>query len=222
MNSIDQHIIVGISGGTGSGKTSVALEICNRLGNHITTYLSQDNYYRDQRHLPSLERDRLNFDHPNTIETELLANHLRRLKAGETVSIPVYDFSTHTRMETGIEISPKQVVILEGLFVLCEPLIRKTLDLKFFLDEAPDVRFIRRLKRDLDERGRNLESVVDQYLHTVRPMYLQFIHPSKQYADLVITGGTSIQTIATEILFSIKSLRSKKQRLGFPVEGRIL
>ena len=183
------HIVIGVAGGTGSGKTTVAQEIVKRVGPERLTYIQHDSYYRDWGDLPRAERDRVNFDHPDSLETELLIEHLKHLRQGRAIDLPVYDFRTHSRTAETRRIAPKPVILLEGILLFADKALRDLIDVKIFVDTDPDIRFIRRLKRDIAERGRTMESVVEQYLATVRPMHMEFVEPSKRYADLIITEG---------------------------------
>lgn len=181
--------VVGVAGGSGSGKTTVVEEIVRRLSPIPVTVIHHDSYYRDLSHLPREERDRVNFDHPDALETELLVAHLEALREGRPVRVPVYDFSTHTRTGAFLEVRPTPLIILDGILILADPRLREQMDIKVFVDTDPDIRFIRRLRRDLRERGRSLESVVEQYLSSVRPMHIQFVEPSRAHADIVIPEG---------------------------------
>ena len=183
-------LIIGIAGGTGSGKTTVARSVIDRLGSDKVTFISQDNYYKNPTHLSFAERELINYDHPLAFDIELLANDLLLLKAGQTAYAPVYDFTVHARSsDQTVELKPNKIVILEGLHVLSEESIRQALDIKVFVDTDPDVRILRRVLRDIEERGRTIQSVHDQYLNTVKPMHEAFIEPSKKYADLIIPEG---------------------------------
>ncbi|WP_281887413.1 uridine kinase [Paenibacillus sp. YYML68] len=183
-------LIIGIAGGTGSGKTTVARSVIDRLGANKVTFISQDNYYKDHSHLAFSERETINYDHPLAFDNELLLTHLQQLKAGETTHAPVYDFSTHARStQDKVKLEPNRIVILEGLHVLSDEHIRAVLDIKVFVDTDPDVRILRRVLRDIEERGRSIQSVHDQYLNTVKPMHEAFIEPSKKYADIIIPEG---------------------------------
>ena len=184
-----EPIIIGVAGGTGSGKTTVASRILERVGTEHITYIAHDAYYRDLGHLPERLRAQVNFDHPDALETELLVEHLKELRQGRPVEIPIYDFTTHTRTERTERVDIAPVVIVEGILVFVEPELRELFDVKIYIDTDADVRFIRRLRRDLEERGRSVESVCEQYLSTVRPMHLEFVEPSKRYADVIIPEG---------------------------------
>jgi uridine kinase len=182
-------IIVGICGGTGSGKTTVAQKVLEAIGEERVLLLAQDSYYKDCSQLPMTKRARINFDHPDALDTDLLIAHLERLKQELSVDQPVYDFTTHTRRPELVRLWPRPVIIVEGILIFADPRLRELFDLKVYVDTAPDVRFIRRLQRDISERGRSLESVIRQYLETVRPMHLEFVEPSKRYADAIIPEG---------------------------------
>jgi uridine kinase len=182
-------MIIGICGGTGSGKTTVARRILENVSQEQVVYLQQDSYYRNLGDMPVELRHRINFDHPDALDNELFINHVRALKAGEAIEMPLYDYTTHTRKTETKRIDPKLVTIVEGILVFADPVLRELMDVKIFVDTADDLRFIRRLQRDVAERGRTVDSVIKQYLETVRPMHLQFVEPSKRYADVVIPEG---------------------------------
>jgi len=182
-------LVLGIAGGTGSGKTTVSNAIVERVGPHHLALLAHDAYYRDLSNLPITERVKINFDHPNSLETELLIQHIKQLRRGEAVEIPVYDFKTHSRTTHTIHLEPCPIIIVEGILIFTEPELRKLFDIKVFVDTDADIRFIRRLERDINERGRSSASVIHQYLSTVRPMHMEFVEPSKRYADVIIPEG---------------------------------
>lgn len=182
-------LIIGIAGGTGSGKTTVARSIIDRLGADKVTFISQDNYYKDNGHLSMAERENINYDHPFAFDNELLIEHLNKLLRSETVQAPTYDFTIHGRSAATVELKPNPIIILEGLHVLSDEQLRRLLHIKVFVDTDPDVRILRRVVRDIEERGRSIQSVHDQYLNTVKPMHDAFIEPSKKYADLIIPEG---------------------------------
>jgi uridine kinase len=189
MTSRITPLIIGIAGGSGSGKTTVAQEILNRVGADRIAYLPHDAYYKDLSGLPPAQKAEVNFDHPNSLETELLIRHVIELREGKPVELPVYDFSTDRRTEKTIPITPHRVIVVEGILIFAEPELRPLFDIKLFVDADADLRFIRRLQRDITERGRTPESVIKQYLKTVRPMHLEFVEPSKRYADVIIPEG---------------------------------
>ncbi|MFB5677409.1 uridine kinase [Paenibacillus terreus] len=183
-------LIIGIAGGTGSGKTTVARSVIERLGTGKVTFISQDNYYKDHSYLSMAEREQINYDHPFAFDNELLIEHLKLLKEGQAAQAPVYDFSVHARSTTEtLELKPNNIAIIEGLHVLSDEHLRGMLDIKVFVDTDPDVRILRRVVRDIQERGRTIESIHNQYLNTVKPMHEAFIEPSKKYADLIIPEG---------------------------------
>ena len=199
-------IIIGIAGGTGSGKTTVATVILDRVGADRIVLLAHDAYYRDLRDLPRAQRDTINFDHPNSLETDLLVRHVERLRRGEAVDVPIYDFTTHARTNLTRHIEAQPVILVEGILVFAEPDLRRLFDVKIFVDTDPDVRFIRRLQRDIEERGRTVASVIQQYQMTVRPMHLEFVEPSKRYADVIIPEG-GLNTVAMDMVVArIQSL----------------
>ena len=182
-------VLVGIAGGTGSGKTSFAQKIQDRIGPDLCLNLNQDSYYKDGSGLSSEAQAAINYDHPDAFDTELLINHLDALRAGEGIEQPIYDYPTHSRRAETIHVEPRPVIIVEGILVFVNSQMRGLMDLKIFVDTDADIRFIRRLDRDVHERGRSVESVITQYTTTVRPMHLQFVEPSKRYADIIIPEG---------------------------------
>ena len=199
-------VIIGIAGGTGSGKTTVARAIYDRVGRDRIEWISHDSYYRNfDAHSPE-ERAKINFDHPDSLETELLTRHLDVLMKGSSVEVPVYDFATHSRKTETQRVEPRKVIIVEGILVLAEPELRKRIDIKLFVDTPADIRFVRRLVRDIETRGRTLTSVVDQYMTTVRPMHEEFVEPSKRYADLIIPEGGENQVALDAIISRVESL----------------
>jgi uridine kinase len=193
-------LVLGVAGGTGSGKTTVVRSISQSLGPGCAVVIQHDLYYRDRSGLTASDRNSLNFDHPDALETSLLAQHLRQLLAGQVIHAPQYDFSSHTRMERTIPIEPRPVIILEGILVLAEKELRELIDIRAFVDAPDDVRFIRRLQRDLAQRGRSLESIIQQYLESVRPMHLAFVEPSRRHAHVILPGGGN--PVAVELLLS--------------------
>lgn len=182
-------LIIGIAGGSGSGKTTVAQEILRRVGTDRIAYLQHDSYYKDLRMLSSTQHSEVNFDHPNALETELLIEHVIALREFKPVHVPIYDFSNDTRKPETFTVQPSNVILVEGILLYVEPELRKLFDVKLFVDADADIRFIRRLHRDITERGRSTQSVIDQYYATVRPMHLEFVEPSKRYADVIIPEG---------------------------------
>ncbi len=185
----DHTIIIGISGASASGKSLLANTIVNELGSDRVVVISEDSYYKDLHHLPVEERAKTNFDHPDALDHELLIQHLKSLQQGKTVEIPRYDFSLHQRRKETRTIGKHRIIVLEGILLFIDPMLRSIMDIRIFMDTALDICLVRRLKRDLLERGRSLESILEQYQSTVRPMYLQFIEPSKRYADVIVPRG---------------------------------
>jgi uridine kinase len=181
--------VIGIAGGTGSGKTTVARRIYESLHLDSAVFLDQDSYYRELDHLPLEERRTINFDHPDSLDNDLLVEQLRRLIAGEPIEKPLYDFAAHTRAPETQRVEPRDVILVEGILLFVDARLRELFDLKIFVDTEADVRFIRRLRRDLELRGRTIDSVIDQYLTTVRPMHFEFVEPSKRYADIILPRG---------------------------------
>jgi len=182
-------LVIGIAGGSGSGKTTVAQEILQRVGRDRIAFLQHDSYYKDLSGLPPAQHAEVNFDHPNSLETELLTQHIASLRDGKAVEVPIYDFSTDSRTTKTYIVQPRRVILVEGILIFTERTLREMFDVKIFVDTDSDMRFIRRLERDIHERGRTTESVIKQYQLTVRPMHLEFVEPSKRYADVIITEG---------------------------------
>jgi len=182
-------MIIGICGGTGSGKTTIANRILASVSADEVVFIQQDLYYRNLKDMPLDYRNAANFDHPDALDNDLLVNHLKKLNAGEPVELPIYDFRTHTRLPDTTPIQAKPIVIVEGILIFAEPRVLEQMDIKVFVDTPDDIRFIRRLKRDIAERGRTLDSVIEQYINTVRPMHNQFVEPSKRHADVIIPEG---------------------------------
>jgi uridine kinase len=189
-------MIIGICGGTGSGKTTVANSILESVNASEVAFIQQDSYYRNLKDLPLDYRQAVNFDHPDALDNDLLVHHVRKLKGGGSIELPVYDFKTHSRLNDTVLIEPKPIVIIEGILIFAEPRLLEQMDIKVFVDTPDDIRFIRRLRRDIAERGRTVDSVIEQYLVTVRPMHMQFVEPSKRYADVIIPeGGSNLVSI---------------------------
>jgi uridine kinase len=194
-------LVVGIAGGTGSGKTTVAKTIGASLPQGGVAMIEFDAYYRDRPDLSFEDRGLLNFDHPDALETELLVDHLGQLKSGQAIDAPIYDFKTHRRREESRRVEPATIVIVEGILVFVDPRLRDRFDMKIFVDTDADIRVFRRIRRDMEQRGRNFESIRDQYYKTVRPMHLQFVEPSKRWADLIIPEGGN-NKVALDLIIS--------------------
>jgi len=192
-------LVIGIAGGTGSGKTTVAKVIIDRVGANHIALLPHDAYYKNLTQLDPAQRSIINFDHPESLETSLLIEHIKQLKNYTAIELPVYDFVTHTRTTTTIHLEPQPVILVEGILILAEKGLRDLFDVKIFVDTDADIRFIRRLERDIAERGRTSTSVINQYLNTVRPMHLEFVEPSKRYADVIIPEG-GLNTVAMDMV----------------------
>ncbi|HET9627402.1 MAG TPA: uridine kinase [Kofleriaceae bacterium] len=196
---LDRPFVVGIAGGTGSGKTTVAHKLASAMPTGRCVSIEHDAYYRDQGHLSPEERATINYDHPASLESTLLAGHLRELRAGRAVDVPIYDFATHTRVRDVRRVEPARVIVVEGILVFTEPALREQMDIKIFVDTDPDIRLMRRIRRDLEQRGRTFQSVRDQYYATVRPMHIEYVEPSKRWADLIIPEGGD-NRIALDVL----------------------
>ena len=194
----DRPLFIGLAGGSGSGKTTIAEEVVRILEGAVS-FLQHDAYYRHMPELSFEERTRVNYDHPSSLETELLVSHLEMLRSGVAIERPVYDFTKHLRSENTVRIAPAPVVLVEGILVLAEPELRSELDLKIFVDTDPDVRLARRLERDIHERSRSVDSVINQYFTSVRPMHLEYVETSKRYADLIIPEGANPAAVATVV-----------------------
>lgn len=203
-------LIIGIAGGTGSGKTTVVKKISHSLPKEEIAILSQDSYYKDNSHLPLEERQKMNFDHPNSLEFELLIEHLKELKKGKTIQEPIYSYLTCTRAKETIPVEPKDVVIVEGILILSDADLRDLFDIKVFVSADADDRLIRVVNRDIAERGRSVNTVLERYEKTVKPMHIQFIEPTKKYADIIIPQGGN-NKVAIDILTSIVKMNLKKQ-----------
>ena len=202
--------MIGVVGGSGSGKTTVARAIYDFLGMDAA-FIDQDAYYRDLLHLPLEERRRINFDHPDAFDTELLVEHLTRLQQGLPIQKPTYDFAAHTRAPATVEIHPRDVILIDGILLFADARLRPLFDIKIFVDVAEDVRFIRRLQRDIAERGRTMDDVIRQYLTTVRPMHLEFVEPSKRYADIILPEGGH-NRIGVEMILARVELELSRRR----------
>jgi uridine kinase len=202
--------VIGVAGGSGSGKTTVVRRIVESLGLDQVTLLQHDRYYRDRNDLRLEERAALNYDHPNSLETNLLVQHVGDLKSGRPVDVPLYDFTRHARLTETETFQPRRALIVEGILIFADAALRDLMDIKVFVDTDSDTRFIRRLQRDVAERGRTMESVIDQYQSTVKPMHLEFVEPSKRYADVIIPLGGH-NTVAIELLLTmLRSVASRR------------
>jgi len=201
-----EPVIMGVAGGTGSGKSTVAREILTRAGTRRITLIQHDAYYRDLDDLPLAQRAMQNFDHPDALENELLIAHLRALKAGQAIEVPIYDFTTHTRTAQTHRVEPQPVILLEGILIFADGALRRLMDVKIYVDTDSDIRFIRRLQRDIAERSRTMDSVIHQYMATVRPMHQEFVEPSKRYADVIIPEGGFNEVAMDMIASRIKAL----------------
>ncbi|MBO8163898.1 MAG: uridine kinase [Brevibacillus sp.] len=207
-------VMIGVAGGSGSGKTTVARELYQRFQDDSVIMIEQDSYYKDQSHLTMEERAQTNYDHPFAFDNDLLLFHLQELLHERPIYKPVYDFTVHNRSKERVLVEPKKVIILEGMLILEDPRIRNLMDIKVFVDTDADVRILRRIQRDIRERGRTLESVIEQYLTVVRPMHLQFIEPTKRYADVIIPEGGYNQVALDLLATKIRDILKAKQRAG--------
>jgi len=211
MQTHSKPLVIGIAGGTGSGKTTVANVILKRVGKDHIAYLPHDAYYRELGDLPPDQKAAVNFDHPNSLETELMIAHIQKLKSGYSIELPIYDFSTHSRTGKTICVEPHRVIIVEGILIFAEPDLRALFDVKLFVDTDADIRFIRRLTRDITERGRTTENVIHQYLTTVRPMHLEFVEPSKRYANVIIPEGGLNEVAMDMVIARIETLLQRSE-----------
>ena len=202
-------VLIGITGGTGSGKSTVAKEIYNKFDEACIVMIEQDSYYKDQSSIPFEERCKKNYDHPDAFDNELLINHLKDLIDLNVIEKPIYDFETHNRKKEAVKVEPRDIIIVEGILVLQDPKLRELLDIQIYVDTDADVRIIRRLLRDINERGRTVDSVINQYLTVVRPMHMQFIEPSKRYADIIIPEGGHNRVAIDMMVANIKHLLQK-------------
>ncbi|WP_100372013.1 uridine kinase [Bacillus sp. FJAT-45037] len=207
---LKKPIIIGVAGGTGSGKTTVAKEIFQQFNEQSIVLIEQDAYYKDQSHLAYEDRLQTNYDHPFAFDNDLLLEHLQMLSRGEGINKPIYDYKQHTRASDVIEIDPKDVIIVEGILILEDKRLRDMMDIKLFVDTDADLRIIRRLVRDIQERGRSIESVIDQYTTVVRPMHLQFIEPTKRYADVIVPEGGQNRVAIDLMVTKIRAIIEEK------------
>jgi uridine kinase len=214
MSDASRPFLIGIAGGTGSGKTTVARRIFDSLQLDAAVFIDHDAYYRDLLHLSLEQRAAVNFDHPDSLDNDLLVRHLQSLLAGEAIEKPVYDFARHTRAPETVRVESRDVILVDGILLFAEPRLRELFDLRIFVDADPDVRFIRRLRRDLDERGRSLDSVIEQYLTTVRPMHFEFVEPTKRWADVIIPRGGQNRAGIEVVAARIRERLAEKARGG--------
>ena len=200
--TVPKTFVIGVAGGSGSGKTTVVRRIVESIGDSQVIVLEHDRYYRDRNDLRLEERAALNYDHPDSLETDLLVQHVKTLRSGEPIQAPQYDFARHNRLDTFDTVQPRTAIIVEGILIFADAALRALMDVKVFVDADDDTRFIRRLQRDITDRGRTVQSVIDQYLSTVKPMHLEFVEPSKRYADIIVpTGGHN--DVAIEMLLTL-------------------
>ena len=213
MNQPEKPIIIGITGGSGSGKTTIAHEIANQIeANDRIVIMTQDSYYKDNTGLPMSERQKIDYDHPNAFDMPLLEAQLNQLLHRKPIEMPTYDFTEHTRSDKTVHINPADIIILEGILVLFNEEIRNLMDIKVYVDTDDDIRFIRRLERDMKERGRSLDSVINQYLTTVKPMYHQFIEPTKRYADIIIPEGGENNVAIDMLTTKVRSVLNRTHK----------
>ncbi len=202
-------VVIGICGGTGSGKTTITNRLSSALSADGVVVLQQDHYYKDLSHLSPAERAQCNFDHPGAVDTALFIEHINKLRRGESIERPVYDFTQHRRVLETVRIDPRPAILVEGILIFENQALRSLMDLRIFVDTDADLRFIRRLVRDISERGRTLESVIEQYQKTVRPMHLEFVEPSKRYADIIIPEGGHNEVGVDLVIQKVRSLLSR-------------
>lgn len=212
-------VVIGVAGGSGSGKTTVVRRIVESLGDDRVSVLDHDRYYRDRGDLRLEERAALNYDHPDSLETDLMVRHLMELRAGSNVEAPLYDFARYARRPMTETVVARPAIIVEGILIFTDAALRRLLDIKVFVDADDDIRFIRRLKRDVAERGRTMESVIDQYEATVKPMHLEFVEPSKRYADVIVPQGGHNTVAIGMLLTLIRSLAGAEERPAAGADG---
>jgi len=208
---MQRPVVIGVAGGTGSGKTTVARRILKSFADQDILMIEQDSYYKDQSHLPFEKRIKTNYDHPFAFDNDLFIEHLNQLLTYKPVQKPLYDFTVHNRKKESVRVYPKEVIIIEGILVLEDKRLRDLMDIKIFVDTDADERFIRRMVRDIRERGRTMESVIDQYLSVVRPMHLQFIEPTKRYADIIIPEGGKNKVAIDLLVTKVKTILVERE-----------
>ncbi len=206
MPTSSTPLIIGVAGGSGSGKTTLAKSILDAIGEDKIAFLPHDSYYRNQSSKPFTDRLLVNYDHPDSLETELLIKHIQSLRRGEAVDLPVYDFKQHTRSEATVHVLPKPIILVEGILIFVEPKLRNLCSMKLFVDTDQDICFIRRLQRDVTERGRTVDSVIDQYMRTVRPSFIEFVEPTKRFADVIIPEGGQNTVASDMVIARLKAL----------------
>jgi len=212
MTTKPTPLVIGVAGGSGSGKTTVADMVLKRVGRQRIAYLAHDAYYRELTNLPPNQRAEVNFDHPDSLESDLMRDHILALKEWKPIEMPVYDFTTHSRTAQTIHVEPRRVILVEGILIYADQHLRPLFDVKIFVDTDSDIRFIRRLQRDISERGRTTDTVINQYLKTVRPMHMDFVEPSKRYADIIIPEG-GLNKVAMDMVISrIEALLREEHR----------
>lgn len=205
-------LVIGVAGGSGSGKTTVAEMVLRRVGRQRIAYLPHDAYYRELTNLPPNQRAEVNFDHPDSLESELMRQQILSLKEWKAIELPVYDFTTHSRTAQTIHVEPRRVILVEGILIYADEHLRPLFDVKIFVDTDSDIRFIRRLQRDISERGRTTDTVINQYLKTVRPMHMDFVEPSKRYADVIIPEGGLNKVAMDMVIARIESLLTEEHK----------
>ena len=213
MTPVSRNILIGIAGGSGSGKTLVARSIIRDLGSTRVAIIDQDSYYRDLDDIPIADRDLRNFDHPDAFDNELLKEHIKQLIAGKSIEQPIYDYTRHARLKETKTIGDHVVIVLEGILIFVDEELREMMDIKLFIDADPDIRLVRRIERDVRERGRAIESILRQYQATVRPMHLQFVEPSKRYADLIVPEGGHNRVAIDLMKVKIKDLLRERDAI---------
>jgi len=212
MSTKPTPLVIGVAGGSGSGKTTVAEMVLKRVGKQRIAYVPHDAYYRELTNLLPNQRAEVNFDHPDSLESELMRDHILALKEWKAVELPVYDFTTHSRTAQTIHVDPRRVILVEGILIYADERLRPLFDVKIFVDTDSDIRFIRRLQRDISERGRTTDTVINQYLKTVRPMHMDFVEPSKRYADIIIPEGGLNKVAMDMVIARIESLLREEHK----------